>query len=72
MTFKETQTASSVRLDEAYTMIQWIGQAEHSQSDSAFLKLLEDSVVWRELIELELHDVDEQIERIASTSVLNN
>ena len=72
MNCKQTQIPSSVRLDEAYTLIKWIDQAEYGESDRAFLKLLEDSVVWRELIELELHEVDEQIERIATASALPN
>jgi hypothetical protein len=32
-----------------------------------FGKVVEVRVVWRELLELELHDVDEQIERISET-----
>jgi hypothetical protein len=72
MTLKTSQIASSVRLDEAYTLIKWIDQAEYGESDRVFLKLLEDSVVWRELVELELHEVDEQIERIATASALPN
>jgi hypothetical protein len=56
------------RLADAFALLDKILVDRMCQEDVAWGRLIEDRIVWRELIELELQEVDEQIERIAAAT----
>ncbi len=53
------------RLAEAFSLLEKIQLDRACQRDSLLSRLVEERIVWRELIELELQDADQQIERIS-------
>jgi hypothetical protein len=57
------------RLARAFSCLQSIQLARNHQQYPLFGKSLEERIVWRELIELELQEVDEQIERFSVAAV---
>jgi hypothetical protein len=52
------------RLSTAFARLQNIQLVRNHRGDPSFGKSAEDRLIWRELLELELHDIDQQIERI--------
>ena len=51
------------RLTQAFSRLQNIQLVRNHRRDPLFEKWAEERIIWRELLELELQDVDEQIER---------
>jgi len=60
--------ATDERLDRGFSRLQDIQLVRNHRQDPLFGKLIEERIVWRELLELELQDVDEQIERISAAA----
>ncbi len=54
------------RLAEAFNCLQKLERQRAYGHDPVFGKSVEERIIWRELLELELQDVDEQIERISA------
>jgi hypothetical protein len=53
------------RLVEAFSRLQNLQLVRNHRQDPRFGRLVEERIIWRELIELELQEVDKQIERIS-------
>ncbi len=62
------QNPSRRRLAEAYDCLQQLYRLREDERAPALGKILEERIVWRELLDLELQEIDEQIERISETS----
>ncbi|HEY4360939.1 MAG TPA: hypothetical protein VGN17_08220 [Bryobacteraceae bacterium] len=60
--------ASRERLSLAFARLQTIQDMRAQRQDPRFGRSVEDKIVWRELLDLELQEADEQIERIAEAS----
>jgi hypothetical protein len=58
--------ATSERLIRAFTALQNIEFLRNYHQNPLFAKSMEARIIWREMIELELQDIDEQIERISA------
>ena len=58
------------RLVRGFSRLQDIQLVRNHRQDPHFEQAVEERIVWRELLELELQDLDEQIERI-SGAVIN-
>ncbi len=56
------------RLSQAFPRLENIRLVRDYLPDPLFEKFAETRIIWRELLELELQDVDEQIERIVATA----
>ncbi len=56
------------RLAEAYDCLQQLDRFREDERAPALGKILEDRIVWRELLDLELQEIDEQIERISAAA----
>ena len=56
------------RLMRGFSRLQDIQLVRNHRQDPLFGKSAEERIVWRELLELELQDVDEQIERVSAGS----
>lgn len=56
------------RLAEAFTCLEKLERQRAHGHDPVFGKFVEERIIWRELLELELQDVDEQIERISAVA----
>jgi len=56
------------RLARAFTRLQNIQLVRAHRQDPLFGKSTEERIIWRELLDLELQDVDEQIERILAAA----
>jgi hypothetical protein len=56
------------RLAEAFVRLQEIDLARAEWNDPQYGQALEDRVVWRELLDLELQDIDERIEEMLATA----
>jgi hypothetical protein len=54
------------RLIRAFTALQDIAFLGNYRQDPLFAKSVEAWIIWREILELELQDIDEQIERISA------
>ncbi len=52
------------RLARAFSRLQNIGMVRNHREDPTFEKAAEERIIWRELLEMELQHVDEQMERI--------
>ncbi len=61
------QNPSRRRLAEAYDCLQQLDRLREDECAPALGKILEERIVWRELLDLELQEIDEQIERISET-----
>jgi len=59
---------SRERLALSFARLQMIQDMREQRQDPRFGRSVEDKLVWRELLDLELQDADEQIERIAEAS----
>jgi hypothetical protein len=60
--------ATDERLNRGFSRLQDIQLVRNHRQDRLFGKSIEERIVWRELLELELQDVDEQIERISAAA----
>lgn len=56
------------RLADSFACLESIQLMRDRTDDPLFGRRAEDEIVWRELVELQLQEVDEQIERIATHS----
>jgi hypothetical protein len=56
------------RLAEAFSLLEKIQPDRAYRRDSPLCRLVEDRMVWRELLELELQEADEQIKRISKAA----
>ncbi len=68
--FHESSAARGIgaarrRLAESFVRLQDIDLARMEGGDPQYAQPLENRIVWRELIELELQEIDEQIAKIA-------
>lgn len=54
------------RLSEGFARLEKIERERSQGRDSIFSRFVEQRIIWRELLWLELQDTDEQIERICS------
>ena len=54
------------RLERGFSRLQGIQLVRNHRQDRFFGKSAEERIVWRELLDLELQDVDEQIERLSA------
>ncbi|MFN7994881.1 MAG: hypothetical protein U0Q18_14845 [Bryobacteraceae bacterium] len=57
------------RLAEAVTRLERIDAERERQADSLFGRTTENRIIWGELIELELQEIDEQINHICESTV---
>ncbi len=57
------------RLAQSFSRLQNIQLVRNHRQDPVFEKSSEERIIWRELLDLELQDVDEQIERILAASL---
>jgi hypothetical protein len=55
------------RLSERVVCLQLLDAERERRGDLRFGKTTEDRIIWSELIELELQDIDEQVRRISAT-----
>jgi hypothetical protein len=56
------------RLSQAFWRLESIDAVRNRRGDSHFGRATESSIIWRELLDLELQDIDEQIDRISATA----
>jgi hypothetical protein len=56
------------RLAHAFARLQTIHLVRDHQHDPLFEKAVESRIIWRELLEMELQDVDERIEQIRAAA----
>jgi hypothetical protein len=56
------------RLEEGKTCLEYLDAERECRSDPSFGRVIEEQVVWGELLELELQDVDEQLSRICDAA----
>ena len=63
--------ATDERLNRGFSRLQDIQLVRNHRQDPLFGKSIEQRIVWRELLELELQEVDEQIERISAAARYN-
>lgn len=54
------------RLAEAFDCLQRLDEQRAMGGDPRFGRFVEDRILWRELLELELQEIDEQIERLSA------
>jgi len=54
-------TVSKDRLSEAKESLDYLDLEREHRDDPAFGKLIEQQIIWRELLELELQDAEERI-----------
>ena len=54
-------TGSKDRLSEAKESLDYLDLERDHRDDPAFGKLIEQQIIWRELLELELQDAEERI-----------
>jgi hypothetical protein len=55
------------RLARAFSRLEDMRLVRNEWDDPSLGKFAEERIIWRELLDLELHDVDEQIERISAS-----
>jgi len=55
------------RLAQAFRSLQNISMVRNHRKDPHFGRSVEECIIWRELLDLELQHIDEQIERICET-----
>lgn len=65
---RKSQICVAERLNRGFSRLQDIQLVRNHRQDPLFRKSIEERIVWRELLELELQDVDEQIERISAAA----
>lgn len=54
------------RLEASHACLEMLSSGELRDQDPEIKRMLEERIIWRELLELELHDIDEEIERIVA------
>ena len=54
------------RLAQSFSRLQNIQLVRNHRQDPVFEKSFEERIIWRELLDLELQDVDEHIERMSA------
>ena len=59
------------RLVQGFSRLQDIQLVRNHRQDPHFGKVLEERIIWRELLELEVQDVDELIERVSGPTGSN-
>ena len=67
-----TATPSPIqrRLAQAFALIEQIQEQRLQEQDPLAGRFIEERLIWRELLDLELQDIDEQIERICASAVV--
>lgn len=60
--------ATHQRLVRAFSRLEEIQFVRDDRQDPRFGKPAEDRIIWRELLELELQNVDEQVERVLAAA----
>jgi hypothetical protein len=65
---RATTSPTQRRLVEAFSLLERIEADRASRGNSLLGNVIEERIVWRELIDLELQDVDDQIERITAAA----
>lgn len=63
-----TGRAPRRRLAEGVAALERLEAEREDRNDPGFGRAIEDRIVWRQLIELELQDIDEQLDRIRSSA----
>lgn len=66
MTNSKTQV--STRLEQAKASLDYLELERSRRADPGFGKLLEDKLVWRELLELELQEAEERITQLCDAA----
>jgi hypothetical protein len=61
-------SAIGLRLAEGKAHLEWLDAEKLRRGDSGFGKDIGDRIVWCELLDLELYDVDEQVQRICDAA----
>ncbi len=59
--------ATKKRLAEAVALLESLRNQVPNSPAQVLSKTIEDRIVWRELLDLELQELDEQIERISAS-----
>lgn len=54
------------RLEASHACLEMLSSGELRDQDPEIKRMLEERIIWRELLELELHDIDGEIERIVA------
>jgi hypothetical protein len=67
-TAEERRAVARQRLTEGKAVLDQLDRERESQGDSDFRKTTEDRIIWGELLDLELQDFDEQLNRIRQTA----
>jgi hypothetical protein len=67
-TNNRAESGSSKRLSEQKARLDRLAAERRQRGDSVFGKTTEDRIVWGELLDLELQDIDEQLTRICRTT----
>ena len=62
------QSPTRERLDRGFYRLQNIQLVRNHRQDPSFGKSTEERIIWRELLELELHALDEQIDQMAAAA----
>ncbi len=65
---EERSTMIKQRLAEEKSLLDQLDSEREYRGDSSFRKIAEDRIVWGELLDLELQDFDEQLNRIRQTA----
>ena len=65
---EERSTMIKQRLAEEKSLLDQLDSEREYRSDSNFRKTAEDRIVWGELLDLELQEFDEQLNRIRQTA----
>jgi len=60
------------RLAEAFAFLENLDLQRANGQDRLLGKVVEDRIIWRELLELELQEIDEQIEQISAAAAENS
>jgi hypothetical protein len=63
--FQPAGSSTQKRLVEAFSCLEWLELERAYRQDPVFYKFLEERIVWHELLDLELQEIDEKIERIS-------
>lgn len=66
---KPPESAVCQRLLEECMYLERLELHRSALEDSTFGRIIEERIIWRELLDLELQNVDEQIERICETAM---
>lgn len=58
------------RLAEAFVFVEHLQQQRLQGQDAMLGRFIEERLIWRELLDLELQDIDEQIEGICASAAV--